>query len=60
MARKPSSTTAASKSKSEPAKVSPETPKKASKAPASTEVSESFAEPQAAGGEVHQDRKSVV
>jgi len=54
MARKPSSTIAASKSKSEPAKVSPETPKKASKAPASTEVSESFAEPQAAGGEVHQ------
>ncbi len=53
MARKPASTTAA-KTKSEPPKASPETPKKASKAPASTEVSESFAEPQAAGGEVHQ------
>jgi catalase len=46
MARKPLSPSAP--------KISGETPKKAPKLPASIDLSESFAEPQAAGGETHQ------
>ncbi|MES2495801.1 MAG: catalase [Pseudomonadota bacterium] len=47
MARKPRETTPAPKTKGE-------TPKKAPAIPASADLSESFAEPQAAGGDVHQ------
>jgi catalase len=47
MARKPSPTTTAPKTKGE-------TPKKAPELPGSAELSDSFAEPQAAGGETHQ------